>query len=536
MTGQHVQGRSLDFTHGLADIWIAAAIALATLFVFSEVRNFELLGYDDYVHITSNTHVNTGLNAENIRWAFTHSHDGNWYPMTLLSYMATVQLFGLSPCAHHLAALGLHVMNSLLLFMLFKRITGARWRAGFVAMVFAVHPMHVESVAWVSERKDVLSVFFGFLTMLSYVYYVRRASVMSYVAALILFMFSLMSKPMLVTLPFLLLLFDYWPLMRFSCGVKRLIAEKVPFILLSLTDAVITLSTQKAWGALSAIENLPLTLRLQNIPVSYVKYIMKMFYPGNMAFLYLYPKAIPGWQVGLSIAALIVISAFAIVMSRRLPYVLTGWFWYLAALVPVIGFVQAGLQSMADRYTYLPYVGLFVIAAMALPRPVSAVRRATAAALAVALIIILGVKAKAQVNYWHNSKTLYLHGLDVDDGNYVAHYNLGIIYLSEGNVNDAVTAFRKVILLKPTHVEAYINLGSALLFQLQRPEEAIAYFYKAIELNPASADGYNGVGAALATMKRPAQAVAYFEKAAALDPGFELARTNLKNARRDAGM
>ncbi|MBF0457425.1 MAG: tetratricopeptide repeat protein [Nitrospirae bacterium] len=350
-----------------------------------------------------------------------------------------------------------------------------------------------------------------------------------------MFILGLMSKPMLVTLPFVLLLLDFWPLGR--KGIKRLLLEKVPFILVSAADAVITIQTQKFWAPVLSLEYQSLTTRLENIPVSYVKYIMKMFIPNKLAFLYLFPKDIPVWEVGVSLIVLIVITVFAIVMMRRLPYVLTGWFWYIGTLVPVIGFVQAGLQSMADRYTYMPYVGLFVIAAMALPAEIIGTTRGKAiVSISAAVVIILfAVRAKEQAHCWQTSVTLYRHALEVDEDNYVAHYNLGTIYLSEGKANEAVTAFRKVIMIKPTYVLPYINLGMVMLFQLQRPEEAIAYFYKAIELDSSSADAYNGAGAALAILKRPRQAIPFFEKALELAPGFELARANLDRARRDAG-
>ncbi len=523
---------------GLSDMFIMALIAAITVFVFSDVRNFELLNYDDNVHITINTHVTTGLNMDNLLWALTNSHDGNWYPLTLLTYMGTVQFFGVNPGAHHLVGLVIHVLNSVLLFILFRAMTGARWRSAFIALLFAVHPMHVESVAWVAERKDVLSAFFGFLAMLAYVYYAERPSVMKYLGVLLCFILSLMSKPMLVTLPFVLLLLDFWPLGRLYQGARRLVIEKIPFLLLSAAVSVITVQTQKSLGAVVSLEHLPLKIRLENIPLSYVKYVVKMFIPDKLAFFYPIPDAIPVWQVGISLAVLLLICAFAIVMARRLPYVFTGWFWYMGTLVPVIGLVQVGLQAMADRYTYIPYVGLFAIAAMALPGSIAVShRRKTIIAIAASAVIILcAARAKAQVNHWQDPVTLYRHAIEVDGDNYMAYYGLGTFYVSEGKPNEAVTALKKSILIRPTYAKPYINLGMVLLFQLQRPEEAIAYFYKAVELDPSSANAHNGIGASLAMLKRPHEAVPYFERALELDPGYDLARSNLARARGEAGL
>ncbi|KWT78994.1 tetratricopeptide repeat protein [Candidatus Magnetominusculus xianensis] len=539
---EHGKGNQSESARGLSDVFIIAMIVTVTLFVFSEVRTFDLLSYDDTIDISDNPHVNGGLTVANVRWVFTHQHAANWFPLTLISYMLTIQLFGASPAAHHIVGLMIHVINSVLLFIivsrLFPRITAARWRGAFVAMLFAVHPMHVESVAWVAERKDVLSVFFGFLAIMLYMHYAQRPSVMKYLGALLCFIFSLMSKAMLVTLPFLLLLLDFWPLGRFNTGIKRLLVEKIPFIVFSAAVSIITILSQKAYGTVASLEEVPLNIRLVNIPVSYVKYILKMFYPNKQAFLYLLKDDIPLWHTGAAVVVLLMICVFAVVMARRLPYILTGWFWYVGTLVPVIGFVQVGLQAMADRYTYIPYVGLFIIAAMAVPDSTFRTPRGkTIVSVAAAVLIILcAAKAKAQVNYWRTSVTLYHHAIEVDENNYIAYYNLGTTYISQGRVNEAVTAFKKAILIRPTYSSPYTNLGMALLFQLQRPEEAIGYFYKAIELNPLSSNAYNGVGASLAILKRPGEAIAYFEKALELDPNFEQARSNLARARREAGL
>ncbi len=519
------------------NISIPALIVILTLFVFSDVRTFEFLNYDDNVHITLNQRVTTGLSVENARWAFTHSHDGNWYPITLLSYMATVALFGMKPGAHHMVGLIIHIMNSVLLFALFYRMTQARWRSAFVALLFAVHPMHVESVAWISERKDVLSAFFGFLAIIVYTYYAKRPSTVKYICVLLCFIFSLMSKPMLVTLPFVLLLLDFWPLGRFDMGVKRLLLEKTPLIILSIVSSVVTIQAQKAWGAVVSLEYLPLRIRLENIPVSYLRYIIKLFVPEGLAFFYPIPDVIPVWQTGVSVIVLLSISITVLVMARRLPYVFTGWFWYIVTLVPVIGFVQVGLQAMADRYTYIPYVGLFAIAAMAPPSSIFRMPYSKSIiSIAAAVVVILCVaRSKAQVSYWHDSVTLYEHAIEAGGDNFMAYYGLGTVLSLEGKADEAATALKKSILLRPTYAKAYTNLGMVLLFQLQRPEEAISYFYKAIELEPRSANAQNGAGAALAMLKRPRDAVAYFEKALELDPNLEEARRNLDLVRREAG-
>ncbi|MBF0516237.1 MAG: tetratricopeptide repeat protein [Nitrospirae bacterium] len=522
----------------LSDILIMGLIVILTIFVFSAVRNFELLSYDDTIYISDNPYVKGGLNTENVLRAFTTPLAANWFPLTLISYMVTIQLFGPSPAAHHMVGLLIHIINSVLVFIVFYRMTGARWRATFVALLFAIHPMHVESVAWVAERKDVLSAFFGLLAILVYTYYGKRPTVLKYAALLVCFVLSLMSKAMLVTLPFLLLLLDYWPLGRFNKGFKWLLAEKIPLIVLSAAVSVITMHSQKAYGTVASFEAVPLGARLVNIPVAYFKYIAQMLYPHKQAFLYLLEYDLPPWQTAVSTVVLLGICVFAVARARRLPFLLIGWFWYLGTMVPVIGFVQVGLQAMADRYTYIPYIGLFTIAAMAVPDSTLTIPRVkTVISVAAAVLIILyAVRAKAQVNFWQTSATVYRHAIDIDDTNYIAYYNLGTTFVSEGRINEAVTAFKKAILIKPAYASPYTNLGMVLMFQLQRPEEALAYFYKAIELDPISANAYNGAGAALATLKQYGQSIAYFEKAIELDHTFETARANLQAARRQAGL
>ncbi|MBL7207805.1 MAG: glycosyltransferase family 39 protein, partial [Desulfobacterales bacterium] len=384
-------------------------LALTVLAVYWQVGNHEFVNYDDKDYITENQHVQAGLTLKSIAWAFTSTHAGNWHPLTWLSHMLDCQIYGLNPCGHHFTSVFFHILNSILLFLVFKRMTGAFWKSAFVAALFALHPLHVESVAWAAERKDVLSAFFWMLTMGSYIRYVERPGTNRYLLVLLFFALGLMAKPMLITLPFVLLLLDYWPLGRFHVrkpeaaqpseekpqkdtkSKKRksrkrlaknavqakkttgsdyqwslalsLLWEKIPLFVLAAASSVVTFFVQQSGGAVRSLDALPLFVRISNALVSYISYIVKMILPHNMAILYPHPKDFSIWQVAGACLLLACISFIAIRSMKRYPYFAVGWLWYLGTLVPVIGLVQVGLQSMADRYTYIPLTGIFIIIA-----------------------------------------------------------------------------------------------------------------------------------------------------------------------------
>jgi len=356
---------------------IYLALALVTFVAFVQVGHNDFINYDDAEYVTENEKVQKGLNIESFVWAFTTGHASNWHPLTWLSHMLDCQLYGLSPAGHHLTNLFLHLLNTLLLFGVLKTMTRAVWPSAFAAVLFAVHPLHVESVAWIAERKDVLSAFFWMLTMAAYLRYTKHPCIVRYLPVVFAFALGLMTKPMLVTLPFVLLLLDYWPLKRLQFGRinipesqshKRLILEKIPLFTLAAISSVITCIVQQSGGAMGGNEVLTVGVRLANALVSYVGYIHKMIYPKGLAVLYPHPLDGVGlWQPVVSFIILAVISAGVIFASRKRRYLATGWFWYLGTLIPVIGLVQVGSQAMADRYTYLPSIGIFIILAWGIP-------------------------------------------------------------------------------------------------------------------------------------------------------------------------
>jgi tetratricopeptide (TPR) repeat protein len=544
-------------------LWIAIALALATLAVFCPVTGFQFVNYDDTDFVTANPHVQAGLTLEGFKWAWHSEVARNWHPITMFTHMLDCQLFGLRPWWPHLVNLLLHAANTVLLFYLFKRMSGAVWRSAAVAALFALHPLHVESVAWVAERKDVLSTLFWFLTIWAYVRRVEivndQLSMINYFLALFFFAMGLMSKPMLVTVPFTLLLLDYWPLGRMkSCAAAwRLVAEKIPFFALSAALCMVTYQIQQHGGSVLGLQAFPLGSRLGNALVSYVRYIEKMFWPSHLAGLYLRSGEWALWQVALAAFFLLTVSTLVLAEWRRRPYLAVGWFWYAGTLVPVAGLVQVGMQAMADRYTYVPMIGLFVIlvwggwelaGARGLTRYAPA---AAAAALALCAALTLH-----QEFYWKNSETLYGRMIDATPNNYMARYNLGNLYSRENRTNEAISNLTAAIEGEPNYAEAHNNLGGLFLDQKRydealqhyriavrvRPEflyyfnlanaladtasarqdtnefaEAVDTYQKAMQLNPASSDAHHNLALTWQAQGRPDEALAEFEQAARLD-------------------
>ena len=519
-------------------------LALAVWAVFGQTLHHGFV-YDDRGYVYENPAITKGLHWKGVVWAFTHSHGGNWHPLTTLSHMLDCQLFGLNPRGHHLTNVLLHTASALLLFLVLRKMTGALWRSAFVAAVFAIHPLGVESVAWVAERKDVLSGLFFMLTLWAYLRYTqkqaaRSQSVFSFVLspaywlALLLFALGLMSKPMLVTLPFVLLLLDYWPLRRFARDDSRftigqLACEKIPFLLLTAADSIATIWAQKGAHAIMSGQALDVWSRMGNALVSYASYLGQMIYPAGLVVLYPHPgNRLSVWRVGLSLLVLIFISAGVLVGRRKWPYGAVGWLWYLGMLVPVIGLVQVGVQARADRYTYLPQIGLYLLVAWGLV-DLTGGWRGRKVVLGIAGGLALGglsVAARVQTAYWKDSIRLWRHAVDVNAHNALAHDSLGVALGEQGQVNEAMRQFHEAIRLKPDYAEFHFNLGIALT-QQGKLAEAIQHFEQALQLKPDYADANSGLGTALAQQGKLAEAISNYERALQLRPDFPEAHNTL---------
>ncbi|MEO5359251.1 MAG: tetratricopeptide repeat protein [Nitrospirota bacterium] len=564
-------------TFGTADVLITC-IAVLTLLVYADVLKFDFVSYDDRLYVTDNKRITSGLSWDNILWALTTFYDANWFPLTLISHMTDVELYGVKPGLHHMNNVFFHTANSVLLFLLFRRVLRNHWTSAFIAAAFALHPVHVESVAWVSERKDVMSSFFWILAMLSYVRYIRRPGAAGYFMLTALFVLGLMTKPMPVTLPFVLLLLDYWPLGRIRgispelrpdiCEqrpLKTLIIEKLPLLLISASSAVVTLIAQKSGGSVVSLQNLPFAFRLENALLSYVKYIFNTIFPSKLSILYLLPAQIPLMQAIAAAATVILITVVVVWKATRLPYLFTGWFWFIGTLVPVIGLVQVGGQALADRYNYMPSVGLFIIAAVGGAALLKGVRHAKIIAAVVTALIISFyiVTTKQQLQHWANSITLYKHAIEVTHGNKVAYYNLGLVYAELGRYDDAIQYYENAIRISPEYCDALHNLGIALmnkgkhddaaarfkrvieinplynksyvaygniLLNQNRLDEAMGKYKKALEIKPELPSALNGVGVVMALTGDPDGALGMFDKALSIAPDYTEAANNKKGA------
>lgn len=540
---------------------ICLLLSIAVLLVFWPVVGFEFINYDDPDYVSSNTHVQKGVTWENVKWAFAESHASNWHPLTWISHMLDWQFFGNQPGGHHMMNVLLHLGSTLLLFLVLRKMTGAAWPAAFVAALFALHPLHVESVAWVAERKDVLSAFFWILTMLVYAHYVEQAALRSkwraplYLLTLVCFALGLMAKPMVVTLPFVLLLLDYWPLNRFGKGapgagnaatiprtpparvglsviireLPRLALEKIPFFALIAISSALTFWAQKKGGAVTSLHALPVASRVSNAVISYPRYLGKMLWPENLAVLYPHPWK---WHLGLALAAgLFLVAATVIVIRQweKRPYLAVGWFWFLGTLVPVIGLVQVGLQSIADRYTYIPLIGIFMaIAWVAYEFVVRTPAQKRTMVIAASIVLLLcAVKTSMQLRYWKNSGTLFSHAVKVTEKNFLAHNNLGFyLYNNKQQTNAAMTHYEAALRIYPQFEIAWNNMGYALA-GLNRFQEAIIHYKQALKLNPKHADVHNNLGNALGTVGQDAEAIEHYMEALKINPNHVDAHNNL---------
>jgi len=528
---------------------ICAALIVITWAVFGQTVGHDFVNFDDPIYVSENDHVRAGLSWQGVAWAFTHVHSHNWHPLTTMSHMLDCQLFGLKPGAHHFVNVLLHSATAALLFFLLAQFTGSPsspqdesvsprrpdrtgtiWGSAFVAAVFAIHPLHVESVAWISERKDVLSGLFFVLTLLAYFYYTRKPNIGRYLSVSILFACGLMSKPMLVTLPVILLLLDYWPLKRLSGpSARRVLVEKIPLVILSIASAVGTLVAQNEGIGLVRLEVLPLSWRITNALVACLVYIWQMIWPANLALAYHHPGKLPLWQVAGAAALLVAVTLGVFALRKRSPYLVVGWLWYLVMLVPVLGLIQVGGQAHADRYTYLPQIGLSLAATWGVVDLARFWRYHGAILGAAAAIIIsaLALRAANQVWYWHDSERLWRHALTVTTENDVAHLGLGQLLLDQERLDDAITELQIVVARHPNDVDARLKLANALSEKKGRMNDAIAQYEAAAKIGAPDPDVETTLANLLLEQGRMEEAIRYYRDVVRLQPSSALAHYNL---------
>ena len=551
---EHMDGRRNKYLVVL----IYVALSLATFIAFEQVRNNKFV-YDDAPYVTENRHITGGITRQSVLWALTSPHFHMWHPLTSLSHMLDCQLFGLNPSWHHLSSLLFHIASTLLLFGILKRMTGAIWLSGFVAAAFALHPLNVESVAWVAERKNVLSGLFWMLTIAAYIRYAERPGVSRFLLIVLGYGLSTMTKPMVVTLPFVLLLLDYWPLGRLqwasqsrrkdSSGSKsmkvrfkqspawRLLAEKIPLFTLSAVLSVITFVAQQRGGVVSGLENVPLKFRVANAFISYMTYIKKMIWPSRLAVFYPHPSdTLSMWQAAVAALLLLAVSAWVIWLARKRGYITVGWLWYLGTLVPVIGLVQVGSQAMADRYTYLPFIGLFIIIAWGGAELFGRWRhrKIGLGIFAGLLIVAMMVGTRMQVRHWEDRYSLYGHALEVTENNHVMHNNFGGVLLKRGQVEKAIWHIREALRINPDDAGARRHLAFALAGQ-GRLKEAISEYQKVLQIESDNYEALNGLGAAFAKDGRFDEAIKHFRQALQIKPDSVEAHINLGSALRAQG-
>jgi len=508
--------------------WIALGIALATAATYAPVVQYGFVNFDDPDYVSANWLVQRGLTREGFVWAFGGFHAANWHPLTWLSHMLDCQLFGMNPGAHHATSVVLHALAAALLFAALRRMTGAPWRSAAVAVLFALHPLRVESVAWVAERKDVLCAFFWATTLLAYTHYVERPGWRRYLLVLLGLAAALLAKPMAVSLPLALLLLDVWPLGRWRALGPRILVEKLPLFALAAGAAVVTFFAQRAGGTIVSLATQPLGARLANALLSYAAYLELTAWPHALAIFYPPRETFPAWRLALAAATLVSISAVVAWRARREPWLLVGWVWYVVLLLPVIGIVRAGDQAMADRFTYLPHVGLFVALVWGLAEWTAGwtIRRAVLSSATALVLAACVAGTELQLRHWRDSLSLFGHALAVTERNPVAHTNYGFALLQAGRPEEALEHFREAVALRPEYAKAHLNLGLGLA-TLGRPEAARAEYEQAIRLDPRNAATHYNLGIDLAQAGRVEDAIAEYEAALRLDPRFAEAHNNL---------
>ncbi len=540
-------------------LWICVFLVAITWAVFGQTLAHNFVNFDDKTYVYGNPAITHGVTVSGIVWAFTHSHALNWHPLTTMSHMVDCQLYGLKAGGHHFTNVLLHSIAVLLLFFLFRAMTGKLWQSAFVSAVFAIHPLRVESVAWIAERKDVLSAVFFMPTLGAYVWYLRRRTIGRYVTMSILFALGLMSKGMLVTVPFVLLLLDYWPLGRMSDqrpALNRLILEKIPLFLLSAASCMATVAAHS--GAAGEWDPFPLMWRINNAALSYVIYLRQMIWPFRLAVLYP-TNPVPVWEGVLAIAFLLAVTILAIALRRTRPYVFVGWFWYLGMLIPVIGLFQIGWQSHADRYTYLPQIGIYLLITWtaadilkSLQSRFSVFNRdgsrtemhfsgmtsRLAAVFGIGIIAVLAWQAWNQTRYWKNSETLWTHTLAVTSNNDIAHHDFGLFLMGRGRIDEAISQYQSALRIRAGAKEAryritsalvHNNLGAALV-RKGRLDDAIAHYQQAIELRPDYADAYFNLGSAQLEEGQLDEAIQQLQRTVLIHPNDAEAHVNLADA------
>ena len=552
---------------------VYALLIIATIAVFAEVSRHEFVSFDDNIYVTENEHVLQGLTVDGLQWAFTTTKAEFWHPLTWLSLMADAELYGMKAGGYHVTNLILHLLSTLLLFWLMHRMTGAVWPSAFVAALFALHPLHVESVAWIAERKDVLSAFFWMLTLCLYVYYTEKPGLKRYLPVLLSFACGLMSKSMLVTLPVIMVLLDYWPLGRIRqqalaprvapveinhlAGKNRKplnskpqrkaapavieenaaagssgsfpwwqLKEKIPFFVLSLVFGLVTLYAQKKMS----VAAMPSDSRVANALVSYLTYLEKFFWPQDLAVFYPFAEHLPAWKVIMAFLIMTMISVAVIVMIKRIPFLFAGWFWYIITLLPVIGLIPVGKHALADRYTYLSVIGISIMLAWGIPLLVqsAALRKKVLLPAGFICVAVLGFLAWRQCAYWTNSVTLYERALAVTTGNDLAHYNLANALVKQGKRPEAARHYQDAVRINPQHYDAYCNLGVSLAAE-GKYREAMAQYLAAIKINPDEESAYLNMGVALAALGRDDEAAEQYLAALKINPDYGDAHYNYAN-------
>ena len=532
-----------------ADVLVCVMLLLLILGAYWQVKTHDFTSFDDNYYVTENDHVRSGLSAENFRWAFSFENKEKtyWHPLAWLSHMVDVELFGLNPGMHLVVNTLLHAGNAVLLFVFLRLATGAFWRSAVVAILFALHPLNVESVAWIAARKNVLSTFFWMLVLIAYLQYVRNSDFRHYAILLFVFLCSLTVKPMLVTLPCVLLLLDYWPLRRMTergdnwvggnvlrkdikanrTGKKiHYVLEKIPLLMLSGLLIFVAVFSFKD-GTIS-VAKVPLPIRFENAIVSYIRYIGKIFWPQDLAFFYPFPESIPLWQTLGAGCLLAALTWVFLRLVRSAPYLTVGWLWFLGTLVPVIGLVQAGLwPSMADRFAYIPQIGIYIAVAWGIHdlarNRIKPVYIAASVAVAAGLLFVMTQK---QVTYWQNSKTLFERAVSVTSHNAVAHYNLGCVLDREKQQQEAMEQYEKALSIKPYYARAHNNLGNSLL-GLGLTQSALAHLQNAVRIDPLIPEAHNNIGVALTKMGEIKAAERQFKEALKINPEYAEAHNNL---------
>ncbi len=558
-------------------------LTLALVAVYSQVQTFKLIRYDDTVYVAENQRVLEGLSWEGVQWAFRNDEAGFWHPLTWLSLMTDAQLYGLWAGGYHRTSALLHLGSTLLLFLFLFKVTGSPVRSGVVAALFGLHPLNVEPVAWVAQRKDVLSMFFAMAALLAYAFYAKRPRASLYLPVLAIYSLGLMAKPMIVTLPCVMLLLDVWPLRRLrifqpadspaaaekgfpEVRLSRALLEKLPLLVLAAAASVLVIFTEQKIGALSSLDAVPMTARIANAVVSYAVYLGKMVWPVNLAFFYPHPVTISAGPLLLSLAVLAAVSAFVALKGRRFPYLPVGWLWYLGALVPMIGLIQVGPHALADRYTYLPMIGLYLAIVWGAADAAAAwnVRKPFLLGTCLILIVALAAGSWVQLKHWQNSFTLFGHALKVTKGNYIAENNLGLAWYHDGNMDKALSHFRASLAMNPEYSIVYSNLGSVLfhkgeyreaeryfreairrfpsdggyhsnlastLYRMGSYEEAASEYLTALRLGHEKAETFSGLGMALLKLGRRDEAARAFGETLRIDPRHERAREQLNRLR-----